>query len=244
MISSIAARGSQVGDRDELGPAEQVRGGLCPRRTGEQHPLPESLREMAEPVLDTPVEVPHRGEILQPGHQFVRGDRVRRRAGKEALRVRALHALGPFQVQEVRQRGVAERQERKLHARRKVLGAAREVRPGQAGRRADRGHHVRDQRKVQHLLDGDSGEHLVPARDRAALLSGKALVRPGFQAEARIQVLAHDQVLDLRRLDQQVPQMLAVLDHELRLCHDGLRTARPRTLCEKITQLQFEAAPP
>ena len=80
---------------------------------------------------------------------------------------------------------------------------------------------------MQHLLDRDPGEHLVPARDRIGLLSRQTLVRAGLQAEARVQVLAHDQVLDLRRLYQQVPQVLAVLDDKLRLGHQGSRQARP-----------------
>jgi hypothetical protein len=36
-------------------------------------------------------------------------------------------------------------------------------------RRADRGHHVRDQREVRHLLDGDAGQHLVPPPGRVGL---------------------------------------------------------------------------
>jgi len=38
----------------------------------------------------------------------------------------------------------------------------------------------------------------------------------------RVQVLAHDHVLELSRFDQQAPQLLAVLHHRLRLGHHGL----------------------
>src|SRR5581483_2203964 len=42
-------------------------------------------------------------------------------------------------------------------------------------------------------------------------LRGKPVAGPTLEAEARVQVLAHDQVLDLGGLGQQVPQVLAVL---------------------------------
>ena len=48
---------------------------------------------------------------------------------------------------------------------------------------------------------------------------GQPILRPGLQAEARVQVLAHDQVLDLSRLSEQVPQVLTMLNDDLRLGH-------------------------
>jgi len=96
---------------------------------------------------------------------------------------------------------------------------AREVRPRQRRRGPDRGHDVHDQREVQHLLDRDAGHGLLPSRDRVGLPGGQTLVRVSLKAEAGIQVLAHDHVLDLRRLDQQAPQLLTVLDHKPCLSH-------------------------
>jgi hypothetical protein len=58
------------------------------------------------------------------------------------------------------------------------------------------------------------------------LLGGQALVRFGLEAEGCVQVLAHDHVLDLRRFDQQAPQLLAVLDYELHFCHHSSRPGR------------------
>jgi hypothetical protein len=95
----------------------------------------------------------------------------------------------------------------------------REVRPAQRRRRSDRGHHVEDQRQVQHLLDGDTGQHLAPASHRGGLFGGQPVLRSGLQAEARIQVLAHDQVLDLSRLGQQIPEVLTMLNDDIRLGH-------------------------
>ena len=73
---------------------------------------------------------------------------ARRDRRHESLRIQALHALRPFQIQEMRERIGAERQQPELHAAGQVVAAAREVRPAQRRRRADRGHHVEHQRQV------------------------------------------------------------------------------------------------
>ncbi len=72
---------------------------------------------------------------------------------------------------------------------------------------------------MEHLLDGDAGKRLAPPPDRLRLPRGQALIGIRLQAEAGVQVLTHDQVLQLRRLDQQIPLVLTVLDNKLRLCH-------------------------
>jgi hypothetical protein len=99
-----------------------------------------------------------------------------------------------------------------------VVGLLREGGP-------DRRHDVIDHREMQHLLDGDAGQGLLPSRDRVGLLRGQALTGLGPEAETRVQVLAHDHVLVLRCLDQQAPQMLAVLDHKPWLRHQRSRSA-------------------
>jgi hypothetical protein len=119
----------------------------------------------------------------------------------------------------------AERQQRELRPRRGKLRVAREVRPRQRRRGPDGRHDVHDQREVQHLLDRDPGHGLLPSRDRVSLPGGQALVGAGPKAETRVQVLAQDHVLDLRRLDQQAPQLLAVLDHQPCLRHQRSREA-------------------
>jgi hypothetical protein len=121
----------------------------------------------------------------------------------------------------VAERRLAERQEGEPDAGRQVVRVAGEVRPAERGSGADRAHHVADQREVQHLLDRDPGQHLLPAGHRAGLLGGQALVRVGLQAVAGVQVLAHDHVLHLGRLGEQVPQVLAVLDGDRGLSHQS-----------------------
>jgi len=77
--------------------------------------------------------------------------------------------------------------------------------------------------EVEQLGDRDAGQGLLPARDRVGLLGGQALIGLGPEAETRVQVLAQNHVLELRCLDQQAPQLLAVLDHKPCLCHQRSR---------------------
>jgi hypothetical protein len=75
---------------------------------------------------------------------------------------------------------------------------------------------------VQHLLNGYAGNGPVPPGYRVGLLGSQALIGFGLEAGTGVQVLAHDHVLDLRCLDQQGPQLLAVVDDKLCFRHDGL----------------------
>jgi hypothetical protein len=103
MISSMAAqRRVEVGDGDELRPAEQLRRGLGAGRPHEHSPLAEPGSQAAEAVGDAAVQVPDGGELLAARQDLVGLDRREGRRGRnEALRVLAQHALGPLQVQEV-----------------------------------------------------------------------------------------------------------------------------------------------
>ena len=176
-----ALRGGQVGDRDQLGPAEVRLGGLRPRRADEQPPLTVFLRQARDPGLDGPVQVPHGGEVLAARDDVavLHGWRRRGRGLLErghALGVLEVHALGALEEHEMAQRLIAERQQGQVHARRVVAGGLREVRPGQVRGRADGGQQVLHQRQVQHLLGGHVGDLLAPFSDRRFFLGGQALV--------------------------------------------------------------------
>src|SRR6266571_2653706 len=136
-----------------------------------------------------------------------------------------VHALRALKEHEVAQRLLAERQQGQVHAGRVVAGGLREVRPGQVRGRAGGGQQVLHQRQVQHLLRADVEDVLAPALDRLRFGGGEALVGGLLQAERRVQVLAHDPVLELRRLAEHVEQRLAVLDDERGL---GRSQAAPR----------------
>ena len=83
---------------------------------------------------------------------------------------------------------------------------------------------------MEHLIDADVAQHLTPPSDCRRLHLSEAFVRPRLEAERDVQVLAHDHVLELSRLRQQVPQMLAALDDENWFSHQPCRVAWTRLL--------------
>ena len=134
--------------------------------------------------------------------------------GSKPSASRELHALGPLEEEEVAQRPLAEGHEGELHARRVALGLVGHVRAGDVRRRADGGEEVVDERPVQHLLGGDGEDDRAPPFDRVEVLGSERLVGFGLDAEGGVEVLAHQPVLELRRLAEQVRQRLAVLDDD------------------------------
>jgi hypothetical protein len=84
-------------------------------------------------------------------------------------------------------------------------------------RGADGSEHVLDERQVEHLLLGDLEDRLPPAADRPVLLGRQAFVAGPLQREGRVEVLAHDPVLELGGLAQEIDERIAVLDHDGRL---------------------------
>ena len=122
MISPIALkRRVEPVDRDELRPLNDFRPGLSAGRPHEHGVLAETRGEPAQSVLDAAIQMPNRHELLTPRHRLLLAQGLeRRRDGYEALGIVALHALGTLEIQEVLQRPLAERQEVKLNAGRKV----------------------------------------------------------------------------------------------------------------------------
>jgi hypothetical protein len=109
-------RRGEIGDRDELRPAQQLRGGLGPRGSHEHRPLSAAGRQAAQPIGDPPVQVPDRGELLAARQRLSRLHRLTGRPGQDKTgRVRQLDALRALQEQEMPQRLLAERQQVKLH---------------------------------------------------------------------------------------------------------------------------------
>ena len=193
----------------------------------------------ANPASIGPVQVPDGLEILAARDDLAFGHgRDRAAVGGHPLRVVQVHALRSLQEHEVLERGLAERQQRQVHAGRVVGGGMREVRPGQVRGAADGGQQVLHQGQVQHLLGGDVADVLAPALDRLRLFGAQALGFGLLQRERGVQVLAHDAVLEFGRLAQHVVQRLAVLDHQRRLGR-GQPAARRDHLCEPSPGLVF-----
>src|SRR5258708_5877004 len=107
-----------------------------------------------------------------------------------------------------------------------VLGGGGEVRPAEMRCRADRSEQVLAEGEVQHLLFRDGEDDGPPAVDRLELRRREALVRPLLHRERREEVLAEDRVLELRRLAEQIHELLAVLDDDRRLGR-GRKVADP-----------------
>jgi hypothetical protein len=114
-------RGGQIGDGDHLRPAEPFRRRLSAWRADEQRPFTEPIGERGQSALDAAVEVADSRELLPVRHRLAGIERFERRSRRdEALGVLAFHAFRPFQIKEVQQRLLAERQQVQLHAGRKV----------------------------------------------------------------------------------------------------------------------------
>jgi hypothetical protein len=128
---------------------------------------------------------------------------------------------------------LAEGHQRELDFRRIILRALREIGTAEMRHAADCRQQVARLRQVQHLLHGHTSDHTLPAPHSLRLLGGQPFVGALLQAESREEVLAHQQMLQLRRLAQEKDQLFAALDHQWS-CHANLpyhppRVGRPAT---------------
>ena len=83
----------------------------------------------------------------------------------------------------------------------------------------DRSQQVLDHGPVQHLLSGDAEDHPAPPPDRGKLISPQSRACGALEAERGVQVLAHQAMLELSSLGQQIGQLLTVPHHDVRLAH-------------------------
>jgi hypothetical protein len=169
---------------------------------------------MSEPVLDRPVKVSYGREVLRLGHDVGLRDQrngvVDRRV--DCLRALQIHALRALEEHEVPQRRLAERHERQIDAGRVVMRRGGQAWAAEVRSRANRRQQVLHQREVQHLLGRDAEDDLPPSENRVEFLGRQSLGLVLLEREACEQVLAHDAVLELRRLAQHVDQRLTLLD--------------------------------
>ena len=161
-------RRSQVGHRKEL-LETLIRGGrLCLCGTDEEAGLPHPLHQPCDPLLDRPIQVPNRLEVLHVGPDLI-GLVMRQLAslchGGEAPGIGHIHAFGAFEECEMAKGFLAERQQRHLHPGRHGVRGQRPVRPRQSRRGTHRRQQVLDDREVQHLLLPDVDQLPAPAQD-------------------------------------------------------------------------------
>ena len=183
-LDCVAGAGD-VGDRHQLRPY-MGRIGLVEVRPDEQPPLAHPVGQPDDSLFDGPVEVALRGEVLPARLQFVGRHRLGLRSARhEALAVGHVHALGAFEIDEVLQGGVAERQQPQLDPGWVSLGLVRHVRPADVWRRTDGGQQVLDECPVEHLLGRDGEDDRPPALRCFQLLVAEARTRLRAQAESR-----------------------------------------------------------
>ena len=131
------------------------------------------------------------------------------------------------------QRLLTERQQRDLHPGRIPPRQDRQVRALEMRRRADRGQDVGGQRQVQHLLLDDIDQRGLPRLHPRELLRGETLAGGALERELRVQVLAHQAMLDLAGLAEQVDKLFPALHLQRRLGgHRGL-PSRPSRACQQ-----------
>ena len=135
----------------------------------------------------------------------------------ERLRVPHGNALGSFQVQEVAERLLSEREQDHLHGRGEVLRADGEVGSQEVGCGSYRGEQVVHEREVEHLLDGDLGDGPVPLPDQSQSSESRALAILVLHAEGGVEISAHHHVLESSGFGEQEDELFPVLDDDLLL---------------------------
>src|SRR5690349_25070905 len=121
------------------------------------------------------------------------------------------------------QRSLTEWQQRDLYSGRIPPRQDREVGALEMRCRADSGQDVGGQRQVQHLLLDDVDQRGFPCLHSCDLLRREALASGALKRELRVQVLAHQAMLDLAGLAEQVDKLFPAPYLQRRLSgHRGL----------------------
>ena len=84
---------------------------------------------------------------------------------------------------------------------------------------------------MQHLLAGDGEDHPAPALDGLELVGPKTGTRGALEAERGVEVLAHQGVLELGSLGEQIGQLLAALHDDGRLSRHRRKVSPDARLC-------------
>ncbi len=106
------------------------------------------------------------------------------------------------------QHRLIERRQLHHHARRQIAGIDREIAAAETRCAAECGGDVPHGAEMPHLLDGDLDDGPTPARGGRGLLGSEAVLGI-LQAEGRIEIGAHQIVLELGGFVEPVNQLLA-----------------------------------
>ena len=74
---------------------------------------------------------------------------------------------------------------------------------------ADGGRQVGDHQQVPHFLHRDLHDRVAPGLHRFRLIWAQPILIAGLQAEGGVEIAAHQRVLDLRGLGEQMEQLFA-----------------------------------
>src|SRR5215469_7130366 len=214
-LDGLACR-SQVGDRDQFGPAEVLLCGLRAGRADEDALLAVLLNQVTEPLLNATVEVANGGKLLGLGHNLliVEAESGFGKSQRSKFRgIFQIHPLGPLQVEKMLQGMVAKGQQGQLDTWRIVLRALGEVGMAEVGMGPDGGQQVAHQGEMQHLLGSNERNNLLPAFDRCELSCRHALVHVTLQTKSGEEIFAHDHMLKRRCFREHEDQLFAIFDH-------------------------------
>ena len=125
--------------------------------------------------------------------------------------VRRLDALGAFEIDEMVERRAIQSMEFDDDAGGVIAARHRKIRPAEMGTAADRQRQIGDQSQMRHLLDRDVDDGAPPAPQFGRLRRVEA-IRLVFQAEGREEIAAHQVVLDLGGLGEEIDQLFPAID--------------------------------
>lgn len=211
-------RGFSADHRPGAGQTELGERDLQRRIADEDLLLAAAFDERAQPERQRRIEIPD-GVIVethrrQPRH--IAAAHVRA-FDRERFAVALVGAGRTLEIDEVLQSVRIERRELHDHAGGQVARVDREIAAPDARAAAERGSDVPNGREMRHLLDRDVEQRLAPAGRRCRLVGREPIVRAAPEAESRVQVRAHEIVLELAGFIERV--------------QDGLTVGQPRR-CE------------
>ncbi len=214
-LDGLACR-SQIGDRDQFGPAEVLLGGLRAGWADEDTLLAVLLNQVTEPLLNATVEVADRGKILGLGNNLVIVEGETGFGNGQRCKFRGIfqvHAFGPLQVEKMLQGMFAKGQQGQLDPWRIVLRALGKVGMAEVWMGPNGGQQVAHQGQMQHLLGSNQSNNALPPFDGFELSRRHALAHVTLQTESSKQIFAHDHLLERRCFGEYEDELFAVFDY-------------------------------
>src|SRR5438874_2224115 len=191
-LDGLACR-SQIGDRDQFGPAEVLLGRLRAGWADEDALFAVLLYQVTEPLLNATIEMADRGKILGLGNDLAiveGGTGVGNGQHCKFRGIFQIHAFRSLQVEKMLQGMFSKRQQSQLDPWRIVLRALGKVGMAQEGMGPNGGQQVAHQGEMQHLLGRNERNNTLPPFDRFELSRRHPFAHVTLQTEGRDQMFA------------------------------------------------------